>query len=58
MKKLVFLFLINAIFFSINSCNAQTYKESKEATQQEFVQSPNIIWPVLIQKGRLRLISR
>lgn len=38
MKKLVFLFLFIAIFLAINSCNAQVYKESKETTQQEFVQ--------------------
>lgn len=38
MKKLVFLFLVNAIYLTINSCNAQADKESKESTQQEIAQ--------------------
>lgn len=38
MKKILFLFLVIAIFVSISSCNAQVSKDSKESTQQEIVQ--------------------
>ena len=38
MKKLIFVFLVIAIYLSINSCNAHEEKESSELTQQEIVQ--------------------
>lgn len=38
MKKILFLFLVIAVYLSINSCNAHEGKEFRELTQQETVE--------------------
>jgi glycosidase len=38
MKKILVLFLVIAVYLSINSCNAHEEKEFRESTQQEIVQ--------------------